>query len=162
MSNYGFTPDDPIRPKRRNFFRHAGFRVGAMGGVVMWSVHLILLLIFRGTNQGDILAWIIQLLVYYFLGRAAAQKHYHAQQSEVDALRGVQGAGTGAALVTSLLTWIFIILRGVMRDASGFIVLVNPIGLFCMMVIDVLIAMGIGSWGGKAIVKKNQTFVEHY
>lgn len=162
MSYSDFDFDDPTQLHQRGLFQHAGFRVGALGGIVMWSVHLILLLIFQGTNQGDFLAWIIQLFVYYFLGRTAAEKHYHVQRKEVEALRGVQASGTGAALVTSLLVWLYIILRGIIRDAIGFMILVEPLGLFCVVVIDVLIAMGLGSWGGKAIVKKHQTFIEPY
>lgn len=158
MSYYA---NDPFHPQRRSIFRHAGFRIGAVGGSMMWGVHLILLLIFQGTNQGDILAWIIQLFVYFVLGRTAAQKHYDAQSNEVDAIHGVQSAGTGAALITSLLVWLFIILRGFVRDAFGFMVLVDPIGLFCAIVIDVLIALGIGSWAGKTVVKKYQVFVEY-
>ena len=147
---------DPFHPQRPSIFRHAGFRIGAVGGSVMWGVHLILLLIFQGTNQGDLLAWIIELFIYFFAGRAAAQRHYDAQRDEVDALRGVQGAGTGAALITSLLTWVFIIVRGIVRDASGFMVLVEPFGLFCMIIVDVLIALGLGSWAGKMVAKKYQ------
>jgi len=162
MSYFGVDPADPFQSRRRNIFRHAGFRLGAVGGLLMWGIHLILLLIFQGTNQGDFLAWTIQLFVYFFMGRTAAQKHYDAQRDEVDALRGVQGAGTGAALVTSILVWVFIILRSIVRDAVGFMVLVDPIGLFCVMVVDVLIALGLGSWGGKTVVRKHQTFVEHY
>jgi len=120
----------------------------------MWGIHLILLLVFQGTNQGDFLAWGIQLFIYFFIGRAAAQKHYDDQIDQLEALSGVQGAGTGAALVTSILVWVFIILRGIVRDAVGFMVLVDPIGLFCIVVIDVLIALGLGSWAGKAIVRK--------
>lgn len=153
MNYYGFDPVDPLHPRQRV---HTGFRLGAVGGLLMWGVYLVLLLIFQGGNQGDFLAWIIQLFVYFLIGRAAAQKHYDAQMDEIDALRGVQGAGTGAALVTSILVWVFIILRGIVRDAIGFMVLVEPVGLFCLVMIDVLIALGLGSWAGKTVVRKYQ------
>jgi len=153
MNNYA---NDPFHTQRRSIFRHAGFRVGAVGGAAMWGVHLILLLIFQGTNQGDWLAWIIELFIYFFAGYTAAQKHYDAQRDQVDALRGVQGAGTGAALITSLLTWLFVIVRGVVRDAIGFMVLVEPIVLFCIILVDVLIALGLGSWAGKTVSQKYQ------
>ena len=153
MNYYGFDPVDSRHPQRR---MHTGFRLGLVGGLLMWGVHLILLLIFQGTNQGDFLAWGIQLFIYFLIGRAAAQKHYDDHIDQLDALRGVQGAGTGAALVTSILVWVFIILRGIVRDATGFMVLVDPIGLFCIVVIDVLIALGLGSWAGKTVVIKYQ------
>jgi hypothetical protein len=154
---------DPIGARRRtNIFQHAGFQYGFIGGVVMWGIRLVLLLLFGGTNHGDILALIFQIFVYIFIGKAAAQKHYVLQRNEVNATRGVKGAGTGAALITSVLSWLFIIVRSVVRDAFGYVVLVDPVGLFCLMVVDVLIAMGIGSWAGKSVEKKYQIHIVQF
>lgn len=150
--------DDFDRSRRNNLFRHAGFRVGIVGGLIIVGVHLFLLLINRGTNNGDVLAWLLQLAVYFFLSRAAAEQHYQAQRDEVEPLRGVRGAGVGAALVTSLCGWLFIILRGVFRDALGITVIVEPVSLYCLIVLDVLFALGLGAWGGGAVEKKYRTF----
>ena len=143
--------------------RNAGFRVGVVGGLVMGIVHLVLLVLFGGTSRGDFLAWVIQWFVYYFAGRSAASQQLRAQRYEVHApLRGVQSAGTGAALVTSLLVWLFILARGLIWDAYGITVLVEPVSLFFLVVIDVSLAMGLGTWGAKTVVDKNRTFDETF
>lgn len=133
-------------------------RFGIFGGALMWGVHLIMLLLFGGTNQGDFLAWVIEWVVYYFIGRSAAYAQFNAQRDSAYASRGVKAAGTGAALITSLLVWLFILVRGIVRDAYGIIVLVDPIGLFLMIVIDISLAMGIGSWAGQSVLNKHKNF----
>lgn len=159
MNSSGFDDLDPRQPHRRAATRNAGFRVGLVGGAVMWGVHLFLLLTFGGTNQGDFLAWVIQWFVYYFIGRSAALHQLNVQRHSVYApLKGVQSAGTGAALITSLLVWLFMLVRGVVRDAYGITVLVDPVGLFFLVIIDISLAMGLGTWAAKAIVDKNRTF----
>ncbi len=140
---------------RRN--KNAGFKVGFVGGIVMWAIHIFMLLLFGNTNYGDTIAWFIQLFVYLLIGKSAAQKQYEAQRDDVDALRGVRGAGTGAALVTSVLSWVFIILRGFVRDAFGITIIINPVGLFCLIIVDVLLALALGTWMGKSVEKKYQT-----
>ncbi len=147
---------DPDSPKRKTM--HAGFRVGFIAAAIMVAVHLFLLLIFRGENRGDLLAWGIQLFVYFFGSQVAAQQHYNSQERDPDALRGVRAAGVGAALTTSFCIWVYIILRGVFRDALGIIVLVEPFSLFCMIIADVLLAIGLGTWGGRIVEKKYKGF----
>ena len=159
MSNYD--PHDPYHPGSSNIFAHAGFRYGFRGGIVMIAIHLFMLMIFTGTNNGDLLAWFISLFVYLMIGRVAAQSQYDSSNSrkgEIDPVAGISGAGLGAALVTSVMVWIFIVVRGIVRDAIGIFVLVDPIGLFCFMFVDILIAMGLGRWGARMIENKYQTF----
>jgi hypothetical protein len=159
MSHYTF--HDPDQPHRSNPLGHAGVRVGAVGGIIMIGVHLFLLLINGGENRGDVLAWLIQLAVYFFAARIAAEQHYNSQRDDVEHLRGVRGAGVGAALVTSFIIWLFIIFRGVFRDALGITVIAEPISLFCLVVFDVLLAWGLGAWGGGLIVKKYGAFTNY-
>ncbi|MBM4424665.1 MAG: hypothetical protein FJ030_14980 [Chloroflexi bacterium] len=148
------TPYDPFSPRRRNIFQHAGFRMGAVGGVIMIAVHLFLLAINRGTNNGDVLAGLLQLVVYFFIAHNAAEQHHATQLDSVDHLRGVQGAGVGAAVTTSILVWIYIVVRGIFRDAFGITVIVEPVSLCFTIFIDVLLALGIGSLGGGLVAKK--------
>lgn len=151
-------PNDFYGRGRSNIFRHAGFRYGAVGGIIMIGVHLFLLLINQGTNRGDVLAWIIQLAVYFFIARSAAERHHSAQIDDPEHLRGVVGAGVGAAVVTSVIVWLFIVLRGIFRDALGITVIVEPISLFCIIVFDVLLALGIGAWNGNAVKNRYRGF----
>ena len=141
-------------PGRKNIFRHSGFRYGLTGGVIMVVFHIVLLAIFQGTNQGDIIAWFTAWFVYFMVGRMAAQAHYQSQQENLEPLSGVKSAGSGAGLVTGIIIWIFIILRGVFRDALGMFIFVEPISLFCVITIDVIIAMAIGGWAGGLVERK--------
>ncbi len=120
----------------------------------MVVIHLFLLLIFRGTNGGDILAWFLAWFVYFMVGRMAAQAQYNNQRDETYHLRGVESAGMGAALVAGVIIWGYIIVRGIFRDAIGITIIVDPVGLFCAILADILIAMGLGSLGGKTIANK--------
>lgn len=140
---------------------HAGFRYGFTGGIIMVVVHLILLLIFQGSNSGDWIAFLLGWIVYFFLGQSAAETQYEQQKESLDATRGVRAAGVGAALVTSIIVWIYIIIRGIVRDAFGVFVLAEPISLFCAITVEVLIAMAIGSWSGGIIEKKYKIDLEY-
>ena len=149
-----FDPFNESTPKTSRI----GFRVGFVGGVVMFFVHLILLFLMAGTNRGDWLAFLIGWFVYFFIGRSAAQEQYQLQQSSIEPMRGVREAGIGAALVTCVMTWGGIVVRGVLRDAIGITILVDPISLLCMMVIDGFAAIGLGAKGGQTVVQKHQNF----
>ena len=143
--------DSDYKPRRRS----TGFRFGVSGGIIMVVVHLILLLIFRGTNGGDLLGWFLAWFVYFMVGRMAAQAQYDNQRDEIQyPLRGVVDAGRGAAMVTCVIIWAFIIVRGVFRDAVGVFVFVEPVSLFFAIMVDFMIAMGLGSFGGKSVANK--------
>ena len=139
---------------KRSIFANAGFRVGIIGGLFIVFLHLINLIVFRSRNSfSDLIIWLVQLISYFFIGKAAAQKHYDRSLDGYSDLQSVQSAGTGGPLVTSFTVWIFIIIRGILLDAFGFFVIMNPVGLFCYIFTDVLIALGIGSLAGKSVVK---------
>jgi hypothetical protein len=149
MNDYSFSPEGPKRKKI-----NAGFLVGMIAAALMIFVQLFFLLIFKGNNTGDWIALILQLVVYFFASQAAAQRHYNSQEREIDSLRGVRAAGIGAAVTTSLIMWVYIFVRGIVRDAMGISISIEPFSLFCMVVVDVLLAIGIGAWGGSIVEKK--------
>jgi hypothetical protein len=153
--------DDPLDPsgsKRSNIFLNPGFRFGFVGGLIAIVINLFFVLINGGDNRGDLLAWIMQILIYYFIARAAAenQAQVNNRSGQFEILRGVTGAGVGAALVTSIMVWIYIIIRGVVRDSFGVFVIVEPVGLFLIILIDVLIALGLGALGGSQVARHHQ------
>lgn len=155
MSLYPFEPSGLPRERRP---ANRGFGVGLVAAGVMVAVHLTLLLINAGSNRGDVLAWLLQLVVYFLAGRAAAGQQHQAQQANVDHVRGVRAAGVGAALVTSVLVWVYIIVRGLLRDALGLTVMIEPVSLFAYIVLDVLLALAIGAWGGHTVARKYDGF----
>jgi len=140
---------------------HAGIVAGLVGALVMIAVHLVLLLIFHGHIHGDWIAHGIQLIVYFFVSQVAAQNHYNGQERSPEALRGVRGAGIGAAITTSILMWLFIVIRDIILDAVGLTPFIEVISTFCIVVIDVLLALAIGSWGGSIVEKKYKIFDDY-
>lgn len=133
---------------------NSGFAVGLIATILMITVHLVLLLIFQGSTRGDWIAHIIQLLVYFVASQSAAQQQYNAQERSIEALRGVRGAGMGAAITVSILMWIFILVRNLILDAIGQLVYFEAISTFCTVVVDVLLAIALGTWGGSIVEKK--------
>lgn len=146
--------DDPYAPKKKRI--HPGFTYGLVGALLSISVNLILLLINSGDQRGDSLAWFVQLIVYFFISRSAAeaQYRYNQQRGDFEYLRGVKAAGLGAGLTTSILAWIYIIIRGIVRDSMGIFVFMEPFSFACLIVVDVLLAMALGAWGGGSVAKK--------
>jgi hypothetical protein len=142
--------DDFDSPRRSNIFRHAGFRAGAVIGLVMSAVHWALLL----TIGTDAPSYFFHLPAYFMAGRSAAQQHYNGQRDSVNHLSGVRAAGVGAAMVACLIIWFFDILFFIIGDALGWDVTFFPVNAYCLIVMDVLVAMGLGAWGGNTIVNK--------
>lgn len=147
---------DPLASRRGNIFLNPGFRFGFIGALVAISINFMLILIYSGDTRGDGIAWFLQLIVYFFVSRGAAESQYNSniRWGGMEQLRGVQAAGLGAGLTASVLIWVYIIIRGIIRDAFGIIIIVEPISLFCFILVDVLIAMGLGAWGGKVVSNK--------
>jgi uncharacterized membrane protein len=151
MSYYDLEPR-----KRSNIFRHTGFRVGFIGGILMILVSLAVFFMNGADTGGDLLVWIIQLLVYVLLARIAANRQADLQSQTYEPVRGVVGAAVGAPLTASVMMWIFIIVRGIVRDAAGMTIIIEPI-MFCGWIIfDVLLALGIGGMIGRSVMRQRQ------
>lgn len=139
---------EPRRPM------NAGFQVGLMGVLLMAFINLLVFFL-NGDSRGDFLVWLFQLVVYYVLGRLASARQAELQRHTYEPGRGVSGAGIGAALVTSIGMWIYLILRDVFRSALDAVVFLWPL-LFCGWVItDVLLALGIGSLAAHSISREH-------
>lgn len=137
-------------PKPRNM----GFQVGLWGILLIACINLFVFFLNGADSHGDFLVWLLQLVMYYFLGRLAAKRQIELQRHTYEPSRGVIGAGIGAALVTSLGMWIYLILRDVMRSAFGVPIFFWP-PLFCgWLMIDVLLALGIGRLAALSIYKE--------
>lgn len=149
-------PLDPYSRGRSNIFHNPGFRFGFFGALAAILINLLLLWINAGDTRGDLLSWLVQLFLYFFFARAAAESQYNsnARWGALEHLQGVQAAGVGAGLVASILVWLYIIMRGIVRDAFGIFIVVEPFSLFCLIIIDVLIALGIGAWAGNTVVRR--------
>jgi hypothetical protein len=140
-------------PKRR---MNAGFPIGLVAGLIMILISLAVFFMNGADTNGDLLVWFIQLVVYIFAGRMAASRQADAVRHTYEPTRGVQGAGVGAPLIASILMWIFIILRGIVRDAMGMTIMIEPVTFCGWIILDVLLALGIGGGTGRAVLKQFQ------
>lgn len=151
--------NDYEKPQRR---MNAGFSSGLIGGLIISVVFLIFTLIDENMdNRTDSLVFLIQLAVFFFIGQSAAERQYYAQIEDPEPLEGVIGAGKGAALIVCTITWIFIIIRGIVRDSMGVFIFTDPVGLFFVILINFLIAIAIGTWAGKIVEKRYRLYNEY-
>jgi len=130
-----------------------GLKVGLVGGLLIMAANLLVFFINGADPRGDGVVWILQVISYFFLGRLAASRQAEAQLYTYEPTRGIVGAGVGAPLVTSFLVWLYIIVRGLIQDAMGILVLVEPFSLCGWIFVDVLLALGIGNWMGRSVEK---------
>lgn len=148
------------RRQKRNIFRNPGFRFGMIGGLVLILIHIAFQLISQRAAGLYIIAWVFGLIIYLIISRAAAQAQYNANRHELEPIRGVVGAGVGAALVASLITWGFFILRWIFLDMEGHTILVEPLVMVCALPIDVIIAMGIGALSGNSVARRSSSSID--
>lgn len=128
-----------------------GFKVGIVGGIGFSILNLLLFFMSGGNTGFDFPVWLLQVISYFFLGTLAARRQLEKQIHTYEALRGVKGAGVGAPLVTSLVVWLYIIVRGVVRDAIGIFIAVEPFSLCAVIFIDVFLALFLGQIAGERI-----------
>lgn len=147
---------EPESQNRSNIFRHTGFQVGLVGGTIMTFVSLAIFFINGTETDGDLLVWLIQLVVYVFLARTAANRQSEMQTRNYEPTRGVQGAAVGAPLTTSLMMWLFIVARWLVLDGMGATVDIQPFNLCGWVILDVVIALAIGAVAGRAVVKQHE------
>jgi hypothetical protein len=141
------------RPKKQ---LNAGFAIGLVGGLIMILVSLAVFFMRGAETDWDAFVWMLQLAVYFFVGRAAASRQAEAQRQTYEPGRGVVGAGVGAPLTVSGMMWLFIIIRGIVRDAMGMTIQMEPVTFCGWIILDVLLAIGIGSWTGRSVFNQEQ------
>ena len=148
---------DSSTPQKLGIFSHPGFRLGFIGAVITIAINLLMILVYSGDTRGDGISWFFQFIIYFFVSRAAAESQYNSniRGGGFEHLRGVKAAGLGAGLTASVLVWVYIIIRGVVRDALGIFIVIEPFSLCIGIFADVLIAMGVGAWSGSSVAKKH-------
>ena len=132
-----------------------GFKVGLIGGMIMALINLVVFFVNGADTRGDFLVWIVQVLSYFLLGRMAANRQADLQRYTYEPTRGIVGAGVGAALTTSVLFWLYIILRGLVRDAFGVFIVMYPIQFAGWIMVDVTLALMIGAFAGRSVLRHN-------
>ncbi len=153
---------DDLPPVPKPVRSNAGFEVGFVGGIILALMNLTVFLINGGDTIGDGVVWFLQVGMYFFLGQIAAHRQLARNLHTYEPLRGVEGAAVGAPLVTSLVMWLYIIIRGVVRDALGIFIFVEPFSLCAWIFIDVLLAIGLGSAAGHRVLRAYRHHDQYY
>jgi hypothetical protein len=131
------------------------FRAGLIGGGIMMIVRLVMMFITQGSIVGTALSTLIGCFVYFAIGRSAAQQIKSLLEEDGAYNNAVRSAGMGAAIITSITGWLFTLLVNVIRDAQGEQVFVDPRLLCAGLVIDLLIAAGLGAFGSKTVIRRH-------
>lgn len=149
---------------------HASIRKGLAGGAALVLLHLIVTIIFLQSpkfgngkfslfvNLGEVLMMVVSILFYIGFARSAAQAQcrYQVDNGE-ESLAGVQSEGTGAAFFICVFDWVFIIIRAlILNESRQIIIITEPLSLACNMALSGILAMAIGGWSARQIVKKYQ------
>jgi hypothetical protein len=127
-------------------------RVGILAGIALILIHVAAWLVTEDVGTGDVIGWVVSWLVVFVAARTAADQQYRAQSDAIEPLQGVQGAGIGAALITTFILWLFITSRNLMGSGDAF---TNAWGILRIPV-DLFIALGLGAWGSRLQAHKDQ------
>jgi hypothetical protein len=140
-----------------NKTRSAGFGVGFTSVFILVILHLGADLASDWDATLDFLFWIIQLVLYFFMGMIAAKAQYSRQINLDDPLTGLLNASRGAGMIVSTVMWLYIFTRAILTDESGLFSGIGIVLTMIFLIIDFLIAIGLSSFGG-SIVKKQHNF----
>ena len=131
---------------------NAGFRLGSVGGLVIVGVIAILGFATQNWNTADRWGRLIGLGVAFAVAHQAAARQYRQQRAGLEPTRNVRGAGVGAALISIVIMWLFIIARDVIRDRPEMFTLTS-----CVRVpIDIALAIGLGHMASGWLVRRHE------
>ena len=138
-----------------NKTRSAGFGVGFTSVFILVILHLGADLASDWDATLDFLFWIIQLVLYFFMGMIAAKAQYSRQINLDDPLTGLLNASRGAGMIVSTVMWLYIFTRAILTDESGLFSGIGIVLTMIFLIIDFLIAIGLSSFGGSIVIKQH-------
>ncbi|MDY0126004.1 MAG: hypothetical protein RBS09_07415, partial [Anaerolineaceae bacterium] len=138
-----------------NKTRSAGFGVGFTSVFILVILHLGADLASDWDATLDFLFWIIQLVLYFFMGMIAAKVQYSRQINLDDPLTGLLNASRGAGMIVSTVMWLYIFTRAILTDESGLFSGIGIVLTMIFLIIDFLIAIGLSSFGGSIVIKQH-------
>jgi hypothetical protein len=133
--------------------RNSGFGVGLVVGSIIVFVHITFILINDYRTSADLFIWIFQLISYYIAGYVSAKRQFENNIDDIDVGEHIPGAARGAALIISLLVWLYIIIRSLLINDAGMFFGFGILGSMGFLILDVMIALGLGSIAGKQVLK---------
>jgi hypothetical protein len=139
-------------------------KFGSIGIFIAIIAHVIVLMLFFSEQSAngtaplvavpDLFIWVVLCFLFFGLGVLAAEKQYDAQRNDLDPLNGVRAAGVGTALVMCAGNWFLMFIRAFFLDATGLVILVEPISLLVVIFITVIFAFLFGSAAGNSVENK--------
>jgi hypothetical protein len=133
---------------------NAGVAVGFIASIIIVIIHVLIDMVNEGSSQGDFVLWFFQLLVYFFIGIIAGSNQYKKQINAMDSLQGIKEAGRGAAIIVSVILWVYIIVRSIALDDAGLFSSLGILFTLLFAIFDFILAMGLGTLGATIIHKK--------
>jgi hypothetical protein len=138
----------------------AAFSVGGVAGF-LYAVLQLFVAAIRASYSWQFVLLGLKWFLYYLVSYLAASKHYSAYKQSpqfqfgIDP-PGVRGAGVGAALILCALGWVIAILAAIVVEADRSVWgWVDPIGLFCAVTIDTVLAISLSNLGANPVIKSN-------
>lgn len=137
---------------------NSGIPVGLTSSVILVLIHAVVDFLNNGISQGDVFMWLFQIAVYFVSSLIASNSQYRAQIDSNEPLQGVANAGRGATMIACAVMWIYIVVRSVVLDDPGMFVGAGLLPFCGFVLLDFIVAVAFGSWGGR-IIEKQHTYV---
>lgn len=135
-----------------------GVLVGLVFSVILILVHGFI--DFRnGSSRADFVLWLFQFIVYFIASLIAANSEYELQKNSNEptdkSLKELPNAGRGAAMIIWVLLWVYIIARSLLWNDSGMFGDAGVVAFVVFVILDFVVAIALGSWGGSIIAKQH-------
>ena len=138
-------------------YKNTGIQTGIAFSAFLLLIHAIVDWLNSGYSQADGVLWFFQVFIYFIASLTAANAQFRASQDsdkEVEHM-GIVEAGRGAAMITCLAMWAYIVVRSVVLDDAG---MFGGSGIlpFCgFILLDFIVAIALGNWGGRIIINQH-------
>lgn len=137
-----------------------GISVGLTFSVILLLIHAIVDWLNEGVSQGDGILWLFQIVIYFVASLTAANAQFKSQIESDNQLKGVANAGRGAAMITCVVMWIYIVVRSVVLDDPGMFAAGGILPFCGFVLLDFIVAVAFGSWGGHIVEKQHEHVTE--
>lgn len=137
-----------------------GISVGLTFSVILLLIHAIVDWLNGGVSQGDSILWLFQVAIYFIASLTAANAQFRAQIDSDNQLHGVADAGRGAAIIACVAMWIYVVVRSIVLDDSGMFAGAGILPFCGFVLLDFIVAVAFGSWGGRIVEKQHEHVTE--
>ena len=137
---------------------NASLSGGLVGFFVMILIHLLAIFIGNGYNRWDFIIWLIQLFLYFFVANFSGEKQYNLTKDTYRSVKGIASAATGATVITSIMVWLFLLIRYFILVNKGKFIYQSGVAIIFWVLIDLTMAFVIGNIVGRNVEKRHEGF----